>query len=167
MAGGGGSAARAVLQTRLAGGDVPDTWQVHPGFELMGQYVDAEYVAPITQLYKDEGWDKVFPEALVQLMTKDGEIYQVTVGVHRGNGFWYNKKLLTDNGVEIGATLTADEFLAIAEQLKAAGVTPLCVGDTGIWATVAALREHPAGCDRTREIRRLVGRLHQASMTQP
>lgn len=32
VAGGGGSAARGVLQTRLAGGDVPDTWQVHPGF---------------------------------------------------------------------------------------------------------------------------------------
>jgi glucose/mannose transport system substrate-binding protein len=40
VAGGGGSAARGVLQTRLAGGDPPDTWQVHPGFELLGQYVD-------------------------------------------------------------------------------------------------------------------------------
>ena len=32
VAGGGGSAARAVLQTRLAGGNPPDTWQSHPGW---------------------------------------------------------------------------------------------------------------------------------------
>ena len=51
VAGGGGSAARGVLQTRLAGGDPPDTWQVHPGYELLGQYVEPGYVAPITDLY--------------------------------------------------------------------------------------------------------------------
>lgn len=135
VAGGGGSAARGVLQTRLAGGDVPDTWQVHPGFELLGQYVDPGYVAPLTQIYKDEGWDKVVPEALVKMMTKDGEIYQVTVGVHRGNGLWYNKKLLDDNGIKVGPTMSIDEFMAAADKLKAAGVTPLCVGDNGIWAT--------------------------------
>ncbi|MFN3333042.1 MAG: hypothetical protein ACK47M_11065 [Caldilinea sp.] len=47
VAGGGGSAARGVLQTRLAGGDVPDTWQVHPGFELIGQYVEPGFVEPV------------------------------------------------------------------------------------------------------------------------
>ncbi len=135
VAGGGGSAARGVLQTRLAGGDVPDTWQVHPGFELLGQYVDPGYVAPVTDLYEAEGWNDVVPEALRTLMTKDGDIYQVTVGVHRGNGFWYNKQLLADNGIEVGDTLSVDEFIAIADQLQAAGVTPLCVGDSGIWAT--------------------------------
>ncbi|MCS6826693.1 MAG: ABC transporter substrate-binding protein, partial [Caldilinea sp.] len=135
VAGGGGSAARPVLQTRLAGGDVPDTWQVHPGYELLGQYVEPGYVEPVTSLYQEEGWEAVVPEALRAMMTKDGELYQVTVGVHRGNGFWYNKKLLAENGLEIGATLSVDEFFAIAEQLKAAGVTPLCVGDSGIWAS--------------------------------
>ena len=135
VAGGGGSAARGVLQTRLAGGDPPDTWQVHPGFELLGQYVDPGYVAPLTSLYESEGWKDVVPEALVDMMTKDGDIYQVTVGVHRGNGLWYNKKLLADNGIEVGDTMSVDEFFAAADKLKAAGVTPLCVGDSGIWTT--------------------------------
>ena len=135
VAGGGGSAARGVLQTRLAGGDVPDTWQVHPGFELLGQYVEPSYVAPVTSIYESEGWKDVVPEALVKLMTKDKDIYQVTVGVHRGNGLWYNKKLLDANGITIGDTLSIDEFLAAADKLKAAGVTPLCVGDSGIWAS--------------------------------
>src|ERR1700738_5075266 len=34
ITGGGGSAARPVLQTRLAAGNPPDTWQTHSGPEL-------------------------------------------------------------------------------------------------------------------------------------
>ena len=135
VAGGGGSAARGVLQTRLAGGDPPDTWQVHPGFELLGQYVEPGYVEPITDLYASEGWNDVMPKGLVALMTKDGQVYSVLAGVHRGNGFWYNKKLLDQAGVTVGATMSSDEFFAAADKLKAAGITPLCVGDSGIWAT--------------------------------
>ncbi|HLE53292.1 MAG TPA: ABC transporter substrate-binding protein [Anaerolineales bacterium] len=135
IAGGGGSNARAVLQTRLAGGDPPDTWQVHPGYELLGQYVASGYVDPITDLYKSEGWDKVMPAGLVEQMTKDGQIYGVLAGVHRGNGLWYNKKVLDEQGITIGETLSIDEFLGIANQLIAADITPLCVGDNGVWAS--------------------------------
>jgi len=135
VAGGGGSAARAVLQTRLAGGDPADTWQVHPGFELLGQFVEPEFVAPVTDLYQEQGWFDVTPKALTDMMSSGGDVYQVTVGVHRGNGFWYNKKLLEENGVTIGDTLGVDEFFDIAEMLEANDVIPLCVGDSGIWTT--------------------------------
>jgi glucose/mannose transport system substrate-binding protein len=108
VAGGGGSAARGVLQTRLAGGDPPDTWQVHPGFELIGQYVEPEFVAPVTDLYNEQGWFDVTPKALTDMMTAGEDIYQVTVGVHRGIGFWYNKKLLDANGITVGETMSVD-----------------------------------------------------------
>lgn len=135
VAGGGGSAARGVLQTRLAGGNPPDTWQVHPGWELLGQYVDGGYVEPITDIYKSEGWLDVMPKGLIDTMTKDGEIYGVLAGVHRGNGLWYNKKVLEANGIKIGDTLSIDEFVAAADKLKAAKIDALCVGDSGIWAS--------------------------------
>jgi glucose/mannose transport system substrate-binding protein len=135
VAGGGGSAARGVLQTRLAGGDPPDTWQLHPGYELLGQYVEPGYVAPITDLYEEQGWFDVTPKALTDMMTKDGEVYQVTVGVHRGNGLWYNKKVLDAQGITIGETMSLDEFFEIANRLIAADITPLCVGDSGIWTS--------------------------------
>ncbi|MEZ4669394.1 MAG: ABC transporter substrate-binding protein [Anaerolineae bacterium] len=135
VAGGGGSAARPVLQTRLAGGDPPDTWQVHPGWELRGQYVEPGYVEPITDLYASEGWNDVMPQGLIDTMTFDGEVYAVLAGVHRGNGLWYNKTLLDDNGITVGETMSIDEFFAAADTLKAAGVDALCVGDSGIWAT--------------------------------
>jgi glucose/mannose transport system substrate-binding protein len=135
IAGGGGSNARAVLQTRLGGGDPPDTWQVHPGYELLGQYVASGYVDPITDLYTSEGWNEVMPQGLVDQMTKDGEIYGVLAGVHRGNGLWYNKKVLDELGVTVGETMSVDQFFEIADKVKEAGIDPLCVGDTGVWAS--------------------------------
>jgi glucose/mannose transport system substrate-binding protein len=136
VAGGGGSAARPVLQTRLAGGNPPDTWQTHPGFELIGQYVDPGYCEPVTDLYKTDGWDTAFPkELVVNLMTKDRKIYSVLAGIHRGNVLWYNTKLLEKNGIQVGDQMTFDQFFAACDKLKAAGVPALGVGDSGIWAS--------------------------------
>jgi glucose/mannose transport system substrate-binding protein len=135
VAGGGGFAARSVLQTRLAGGNPPDTWQSHPGWELLGQYVEPGYCDVVTDLYKSDGWDKAFPKALVDLMTKDGKTYAVLAGIHRGNVLWYNKKLLEKNGIKVGDKMTSDEFFAACDKLKAAGIPALGVGDSGIWAS--------------------------------
>jgi glucose/mannose transport system substrate-binding protein len=135
VAGGGGSAARPVLQARLAGGSPPDTWQTHPGWELLGQYVPANYCEPITDIYQSEGWDKVVPKSLIDLLSKDQKTYAVLVGVHRGNVLWYNKKVLQKAGVTVGDKMTFEDFFAAVDKLKAAGVTPLAVGDSGIWAT--------------------------------
>ena len=68
-------------------------------------------------------------------MTRDGQIYSVLAGVHRGNELWYNKKLLAQNGITVGSTMSMDEFFQDAATLKAAGVTPLCVGDSDVFAT--------------------------------
>src|ERR1700676_1696284 len=109
VAGGGGSAARPGLQTRLAGGNPPDTWQSPPGWEMLGQQLEPGSCEPITELYQSDGWDKAFPKALVDLLTKDGKTYGVLAGVHRGNELWYNKKLLEKNGITIGETLSFDD----------------------------------------------------------
>ena len=136
VAGGGGSTARPVLQSRLAGGNPPDTWQIHPGWELLGQYAEPGYCEPVTELYKSNGWDTAFPKALViDMMTKDRKIYAVLAGIHRGNVLWYNKKLTDKNGIKIGDKMTFDEFFAACDKLKAAGIPALGVGDSGIWAS--------------------------------
>jgi glucose/mannose transport system substrate-binding protein len=136
VAGGGGSAAQPVLQARLAGGNPPDTWQSHPGWELLDQYVEPGYCEPITELYKSDDWDKAFPkELVVDLMTKDRKIYAVLAGIHRGNVLWYNTKLLEQNGIKVGGQMTFDQFFAACDKLKSAGIPALGVGDSGIWAS--------------------------------
>jgi glucose/mannose transport system substrate-binding protein len=135
VAGGSGSGARPVLQTRLAVNNPPDTWQSHPGWELLGQYVGPGYCEPITNLYQSPGWEKAFPKALVNLVSQDGNAYAVLTGVHHGNVLWYNKKLLDKNDIKVSDNMTFDEFFAICDKLKAAGIPALGVGDSGIWAS--------------------------------
>ncbi len=135
VAGGSGSGARPVLQTRLAVNNPPDTWQSHPGWELLGDYVEPGYCEPITDLYQSDGWEKAFPKALVNMVSQDGKAYAVLTGVHHGNVLWYNKKLLEKNGIKVGDTMTFDQFFAICDKLKAAGIPALGVGDSGIWAS--------------------------------
>jgi glucose/mannose transport system substrate-binding protein len=135
VAGGSGSGARPVLQTRLAVNNPPDTWQSHPGLELLSQYVAAGYCEPITELYQSGGWEKAFPKALVNLVSQDGNAYAVLTGVHHGNVLWYNKKLLDQMGIKVSDNMTFDEFFAICEKLKAAGISAIGVGDSGIWAS--------------------------------
>ncbi len=135
VAGGSGSGARPVLQTRLAINNPPDTWQSHPGLELLGQYVAPGYCEPITELYQSGGWEKAFPKALVNLVSQDGNAYAVLTGVHHGNVLWYNKKLLNQNGIKVSENMTFDEFFAICDKLKAAGISAIGVGDSGIWAS--------------------------------
>jgi glucose/mannose transport system substrate-binding protein len=135
VAGGSGSGARPVLQTRLAVNNPPDTWQSHPGWELLGQYVGPGYCEPITELYQSPGWEKAFPKALVNLVSQDGNAYAVLTGVHHGNVLWYNKKLLDKNDIKVSDNMTFDEFFAICDKLKAAGIPAIGVGDSGIWAS--------------------------------
>src|SRR3984893_9130842 len=135
VAGGNGSAALPVLQTRLLGGNPPDTWQTHPGSELFNRYVAGGKCEPVTELYASEGWLKVVRAQLVDLMSQNGQTYCVLAGVHRANVLWYNKRVLEKEGITIGEQITFQELLAAADNLRTAGITALAVGDSGVWAS--------------------------------
>lgn len=145
VAGGGGGPAQAVLQTRLQGNQPPDSWQSHPGRELIDQYVNVGYCEPMTDLYASEGWSTAIPQGLIDQCSKDGEQYLIPVGVHRGNGFWYNKDVVAGAGVTVGETMTIEEFMAAAETLKAAGVTALAFGDKDGFVPAQTFENHLLG----------------------
>lgn len=130
VAGGAGTNAKAVLATRMQGNDPPSTFQVHGGAELM-TWVKADKLQPLNDLYKQNGWDGKFPQDLINLVSKDGNIYAVPVDIHRGNVVWYNEKVFKDNGIQPPKTF--DEFFAAADKLKAKGITPLALGDKNTW----------------------------------
>jgi glucose/mannose transport system substrate-binding protein len=126
VSGGAGTNAKTVLVTRMQGGQPPDSFQVHAGQELIGTWVRANKMEPITTLFKEQGWDKVMPKLLLDQITYNGEIYSVPVNIHRSNVLWYNKKVFDTNNLKPPKTL--DEFFTVAEALKAKGITPLSVG---------------------------------------
>ncbi len=132
VAGGAGSAAKAVLATRMQAGDPPDSFQVHAGHELIDSWVKAGKMEPVTFIFKDNNWLDKYPKGVIDILSYEGEIWSVPVNIHRSNVLWYNKKVFADNGVTPPTNF--DEFFAVADKLKAAGVTPLALGDNGIWA---------------------------------
>ena len=131
VAGGAGSNAKAVLATRMQAGDPPDSFQVHAGHELIDTWVVADKMDPVTFIFEENGWFDVYPPGVIDVLSYNGEIWSVPVNIHRSNVLWYNLAIFEENGLEPPATM--DDFFAVAETLQAAGVTPLALGDNGIW----------------------------------
>lgn len=139
VTGGSGVNARAVLKTRMLGGNPPDSFQVHAGEELAGTWVVAGRMEDLTPLYEENGWFDAFPADLIDLLTYEGGIYSVPVNIHRSNVMWNNPAVLADNGLEVPASF--DDFFAACETLQAAGITPLVVAEAWtinhLWESVA------------------------------
>ncbi len=135
VAGGAGSNAKAVLKTRLLGGDPPDSFQVHMGHELIDTWVTpADKMEDLSDLYAKNGFDKSFPKGVLDIVSYNGKPYSVPVNIHRANVLWYNKKVFSANNLQ--APKTFDDFFKAADALKAKGVAPLALGDTDHWAAV-------------------------------
>jgi glucose/mannose transport system substrate-binding protein len=134
VAGGAGSNAKAVLKTRMLGGDPPDSFQVHMGHELIDTWVTSDFMQPLDEFYKTFGLNDAFPKGVLDIVSANGKPWSVPVNIHRANVLWYNKTVFAKNGIA-AAPKTFDEFFATADKLKAAGVTPLALGDNGIWAS--------------------------------
>ncbi len=140
VTGGSGVNARAVLKTRMLGGDPPDSFQVHAGQELIGTWVAAKRMEDLTPLYKSEGWMTKFPMGLIALLSAKGGIWSVPVNIHRSNIMWYVPENLKKWGVQPPKTMA--DFLATAQKLRDGGMQyPLVVGEAWtvnhLWESVA------------------------------
>ncbi len=138
IAGGAGSNAQAALQNRVLNGNPPDSFQVHMGHELLDTYVTPGYMDNLDDLYAANGWTTQFPQGVLNIVSaKDSagtlHYYSVPLDIHRANVLWYNKTVFTANNLT--PPTTWDQFFTAADALKAKGITPLAVGDNGIWAT--------------------------------
>ncbi|MFK4149274.1 ABC transporter substrate-binding protein [Streptomyces sp. NPDC004065] len=156
VSGGGGSNAQQVLQTRLVGGNPPDTWQTHPG-KAMGEVLDNGLALDLTDVYTANKWNSSMPKPLIDAMSRNGKVYGVLTGVHRGNVLWFNKKVLAGAGISVGDHLSRQEFDWALAKLRAKGRTPLCLGDKDIFASAEVLENVLVGRLGATGWERLVG----------
>ncbi len=134
IAGGAGSNANAVLATRMQGGNPPDTYQIHGGAENIDTWVKTGFAQSLADFYTQHQLNDKFPKGIIDLVSYQGAPYAVPVGVHRNGVLWNNAKVLADNGIT--APTDWDSFFAAADKLKAAGITPLALGDVDKWEDV-------------------------------
>ncbi len=127
---GQGGEMKALLETRMMGGDPPESFQVHLGRELIDSHVIAGRMEPLDELYEEEGYADVFPADLMNVILYDGHPWSVPVNIHRSNLMWYRPSKLE----AIGATeppATWDEFFEMAEALKEQGLPAIALAGAG------------------------------------
>jgi len=131
VVGGMGSKARSVLETRMAGNNPPDAFQVLAGPSLMKLWIKPGYLEDISFIYEQHNLLNLFPPEIVEKLSYRGGIFAIPVNIHRENVLWYNKALFEQYG--IAPPRSTEDLHAVLEQLAAHGITPLAVGDSNHW----------------------------------
>lgn len=132
VAGGAGTNAKAVLKTRMIGGNPPDSFQVHGGMELIDTYVVTGKMESLTAHLKEWGIYDKFPADIMEICSYKGEVYSIPVNVHRGNVLFINKEILYKVGIS-SVPGNWPEFIEALKKIKAAGYVPLSLGDKNKW----------------------------------
>ncbi|MDN4474732.1 extracellular solute-binding protein [Demequina sp. SYSU T00192] len=100
---------------------------------LMQDFISAGKVLNLTEAFAELGIEgKILPaaEATLKQLYNSDDLYALPTE-YNIEGFWYNKQLLEDNGVEPPATW--DDLVAAAETLDAAGVQPFVAAGSDGW----------------------------------
>ncbi|MHB8087150.1 MAG: extracellular solute-binding protein [Anaerolineaceae bacterium] len=114
------------LTTVMQSGEVPDIFQSW-GQGGMIEQVNAGLLKDITADLEGEWGDSL---GALDAFAVDGKSYGVPWDMGAVT-FWYNKDLFEQAGVEVPTTWS--EFLTACETLKAAGITPISVGEGDKW----------------------------------
>jgi len=118
------------LTTVMQSGDPPDIFQSWGG-GTMNEYAEAGLLKDITADLDTDGWRDTFSPGALGVYGYQGRNY----GVPRDMGmvgFWYNKDLFTQAGIA-APPATWSEFLEAVKALKAAGITPIALGEGDKW----------------------------------
>lgn len=108
-----GSDYEQLMKARMASNDLPDIFATH-GWSVV-RY--SEYLRPLN----DQPWfSEIEPSFLDNVQNADGQVFVLPLNMDQG-GLLYNKKLLTELGVDIPKTW--DELKDICEKGKEKGYT--------------------------------------------
>jgi len=132
---------KITLKLALAEEDGPDVAQVNQGRSDMGAMVEAGLLLPLNDYAATSQWSERFSASVASRnsFTEDGKtfgsgnLYGVSPTAEVV-GVYYNKTLFDANGWTVPATF--EEFEALLETIKAAGVTPISFGSLDGWNAI-------------------------------
>jgi len=123
--GGGGVNQRVVLQSRIAAGDYPDTFQTLGGAELKN-YVDSGVLQPLDDLWAELDYAAVIPGPLAKAVSVGGHPYVVPLNMHIQNILYYNMKLFDE--LALSAPMTFADLMSTCEAITTAKPEMTCLG---------------------------------------
>lgn len=114
-----------VMKIRMASNQLPDVWTTH-GWAV-ARY--AEYLRPLND---QEFATHIMPNIAGQITGADGNLYTLPINIDL-TGIVYNVKVLDSVGVDPDSIKTWEDFEAVCDKIKAAGITPIQVGGKDNW----------------------------------
>lgn len=100
---------------------------------LMQQFIDSGQLLDLSDTLDELGVsDKILPaaESTIKALYRGGDLYALPTEFNI-EGFWYNKQILADNGIDAPATW--DDLVDAAAKLKGAGVQPFSAAGKDGW----------------------------------
>ncbi|MBQ8970936.1 MAG: extracellular solute-binding protein [Lachnospiraceae bacterium] len=115
------------IKTLAGSNDLPDVFAYESGKPIV-ELIEADKIVDIgAELARIGSTDFVTPSAtsLLETLSDTDTIYDLPLGLNV-EGFWYNKALFEQAGVEVPETM--DEFEAVLKTLYDQGIQPLVAG---------------------------------------
>ena len=135
-----GGNARTIGLGRMAGGNPPTVMLLNGGLEIF-DLADQGFLNNLDEQAKDMGWRDFMPAKVFAAIENGGHIWGMPINVQTWNYIWYDNRVFDKLGLK--APTTWDEFFAVGDKLKAAGMIPLAFGaqewqETQLWTGVLA-----------------------------
>ena len=122
----GFGAADAAFQNRLVAGDPPAAKQAVIGL-ANADFVNQGLLNSIDDVAKAGKWADVLPKSIYDLISYNGKVYLSPSDAHGESWVFYSKDTFAKAGVT-EEPKSWDEFFAVLDKLKAAGIQPVAWG---------------------------------------
>jgi multiple sugar transport system substrate-binding protein/raffinose/stachyose/melibiose transport system substrate-binding protein len=119
---------KSSIHDTLKSGSPPDLYSYWAGARTASIIDDLE---PIDSIWQRGKLDNFFSPPLIQAASEYGSKKYLLPLTQHYIGFFYNKSVFSSHGLTPPSTWV--EFLAVCEQLKKAGVTPIALGAKEKW----------------------------------
>ncbi len=117
---------RTLLRTRVLKGDAPGAAQLVTDIAIYADQRDQ--LLSLNVIAKEQNWEKVLPPVINDYVKAWGRDYvAVPLNAHRLSVMFTNTKLLKQLGAKTPTNW--EEFFAVADKAKAAGITPFAWGN--------------------------------------
>lgn len=128
---------RQRLKTVAAANELPDVFIMHPG-TIAKEFSSAGVIQPIDDLLnKNPDWKDGYLPNSFDDFTFEGKIYSAPMSLSPTSILYYNKKILSDNGLSVPTTW--DELLKAVKVLNEKNIIPIALGNKAPWLAQSSI----------------------------
>lgn len=162
VADGGGGLAMMMLNSRVVSGNPPTAAQIKGA--AIQEWARNDRLASIDEVARADQWNTLLPATVSDTMKYHGRYIAAPLNVHRVNWLWINPAALKKANAKPPATW--DEFFAVADAMKKAGLVPVAHSGQS-WLDMGAFESVAIGVGGVEFYKRAFLRLEPSALVSP